>query len=105
MAAADVTCGAEGLEFECDGKETNGDVATLNVAGGWVKNTGSTTAFICTTYGASAITTTQPVGIGHRLIGAGKVVRLPHDCGSFRFKCNGSDESTYLQYSREELYA
>jgi hypothetical protein len=73
--------------------------------GGYVKNTGSTDAFINVTYGASGVTTTQPVGEGGRLVAAGKVVKLPHDCVSFRFKCAGALETTTLQYTLEEQYA
>jgi hypothetical protein len=92
MASANVTL-ADVYEFEVDGTQKT---ATLNNAGGFLRNTHATEiAYV--NVNAATCSVTQPVGAGGMTIKAGQVVALPAWCKSFTFKAGGT---TYLQYSR-----
>lgn len=88
MAAADITIGDEGGEFEADGTQKR---CTLTHAGNWrVRNTSATQAVVIAPNGAT-VQTTQPGGAGQlRLLAGGAPTILPHDCKIFDFKASAS---------------
>lgn len=91
MASANVTLGSVPHEFEVD---TTARVATLNVRGGWLKNTHATEIIYINV--STTATVTQPGGVGNATLKAGQIMQIPPDCGSFNFDAAGV---SYLQYS------
>ena len=93
MASSNQTLSDSGSEFEADGTQR---IATLNVPGGRVTNTGTVAAAI--NVDAGAVLVTQPCGASGRLVAVGDTVVLPDQCAAFTFKSTGA--STWLLYSR-----
>jgi hypothetical protein len=96
MASANVTLGSRPHEFEVD---TTIRTATLNVRGGWLRNThASESAYV--NFDAGTVTVTQPAGASGAIIKAGQAMQIPPDVGSFTFDAGAT---TYLQYSPSPL--
>lgn len=82
MAAADVTIGDDGGEFETGASPFT---ATLTTAGRrLVRNTSSAQAIVITPFGGTP-NTTQPSGAANWRLIAGATCRLPLTCKSFGF--------------------
>lgn len=95
MSSANVTLGSVPHEFEVD---TTARVATLNVRGGWIRNTHATENIFINVATTAAVT--QPGGVGNAILKPGQSMQIPPDVPSFNFDAGGV---SYLQYSPSPL--